>query len=46
MHLEGWKRGNEEVRLNMVCTQYRLLWLLGRARARAIRAWICFQTSE
>ena len=21
VHLEGWKHGNEEVRLNMVCTQ-------------------------
>ena len=36
MHLEGEKHGNEEVRLNMVCTQYRLLWLLWGARARAI----------
>ena len=41
MHLASWKHGNEEVRLNMVCTQYRLLWLPGRARARAIKVWFC-----
>ena len=29
MQIEEEKDGNENVRLNMVCMQYRLLWLLG-----------------
>ena len=36
VHLEGWKHGSKVTKLNMVCTQYRLLWLLWGARARAI----------
>ena len=46
VHLEGWKHGYRDTGLNMVCTQYRLLWLLWGARARAIKALFGFETSE
>ena len=36
VQIEEEKHGNRDTGLNMVCTQYRLLWLLWGARAIAI----------